>query len=245
MSRTELPADLVPGEPGAGGLFAAWPADTGDAAAIRHIEFQYADLDHQTDAALSGMWLFLATELLFFGALFLIYMIERGLHPAGFAAGSEHSEVGIGTLNTVLLLSSSAVFAWGLAAAREGNNRRLAWLMGATFALGAAFLALKGYEWKLDFDEGLFPGPDFAIGGADRGGAQLFWSFYFIATGLHGVHMAIGLGLVGWVGLAARRGHYSPRYHTPVEVVGLYWSFVDMVWLCLYPMIYLVHRGAP
>ncbi len=109
--------------------------------------------------------------------------------------------------------------------------------------LGAIFLGLKGYEWKLDFDKSLFPGPDFSIAGPDRGGAQLFWSFYFVATGLHGIHMIIGIGLVGWIAWSAHRSRFSPGYHTPVEAVGLYWSFVDMVWLSLYPMIYLVHRG--
>ncbi len=103
---------------------------------------------------------------------------------------------------------------------------------------------LKGYEWKLDFDAHLFPGPGFAITGPNAGPAQLFWSFYFIATGLHGLHMIVGIILVGWIANGARKGRYTASYHTPVEIVGLYWSFVDMVWLMLYPAIYLAGRAA-
>ena len=231
------------GATGAGGFFAVWPANSEDGAIAEHIEYQYAGARHQTEAALSGMWLFLTTEVLFFGALFLLYMVYRHFHAVGFAAASRHSQLAIGTINTVLLVTSSAVFAYGLGRVREGDNRMLVRACLLTAALGCAFLLLKAYEWKLDLDDNLFPGPRFAMTGDDAGGAQLFWSFYFVATGLHGLHMIAGVGLVGWIARAARRRDFSASYHTPVEVVGLYWSFVDMVWLCLYPMIYLVHRG--
>jgi cytochrome c oxidase subunit 3 len=198
---------------------------------------------HQSDTALSGMWLFLATEVLFFGGLFLLYMIYREHHSLGFAAASAHANRVIGTVNTVLLLTSSAVFAYGLGRARLGDNRRLFRASLATIGLGVAFLLLKGWEWRSDLGQHLFPGPGFAITGADSGGAQLFWSYYFVATGLHGLHMIAGIGLVAWIAWSARRGRYSPGYFTPVEGVGLYWSFVDMVWLVLYPTIYLVGRG--
>lgn len=230
-----------PGAEGAGGYFALWPSASADGDVAEHIEYQYAGIRHQTETALSGMWLFLITELLFFGALFLLYMIYRRFHPVGFAAASSHARLLIGTINTVLLVTSSAVFAFGFGRARLGDNRMLFRACVMTMVLGIAFLALKGYEWKLDFHDHLFPGPGFALTGQDAGGAQLFWSFYFIATGLHGIHMIVGVGLVAWIAWVARRFRFSPGYTAPVEVVGLYWSFVDMVWLCLYPMIYLVH----
>jgi cytochrome c oxidase subunit 3 len=239
-----LTPDQRPGAKGAGGLFAIWPAASEDGATAEHIEYQYSGIGHQRESALSGMWLFLTTEVLFFGALFLLYMIYRHFHPDGFAVASNHSRLAIGTINTVLLVTSSAVFSSGLGCIRGGDNRMLGRACLMTGALGTAFLLLKAYEWKLDFDDNLFPGPHFAITGDDAGGAQLFWSFYFVATGLHGLHMIVGIGLVGWIAWAARRRRFSAGYHAPVEVVGLYWSFVDMVWLCLYPMIYLVHRGA-
>lgn len=239
--RALLTPGSRPGARGAGGYFAVWPASSEDAAVARHVEYQYANMRHQADAALSGMWLFLTTEVLFFGALFLLYMIYRHFHSAGFANASDHARLLIGTINTVLLVTSSAVFSVG---SGRIDNRGLYRACLVTFALGAAFLLLKGYEWKLDFDDHLFPGPHFAISGQDPAGAQLFWCFYFVATGLHGLHMIVGLGLVGWIAWGARRSRYSALYRAPVEVIGLYWSFVDMVWLCLFPMIYLVHRGA-
>ena len=240
---SSVPEALRAGEVGAGGYYAAWRADSKDGKVAEHIAFQYAGIEHQSQTALSGMWLFLATEVLFFGGLFLLYIIYRDKHPDGFALASAHSERAIGTINTVLLLTSSAVFTYGLGRARIGDNRRLFFACIATALLGAAFLALKGWEWKDDFDQHLFPGPGFALGGPHSGGAELFWSYYFVATGLHGIHMIAGVGLMAWIALGARRNRFSPEYFTPAEGVGLYWSFVDMVWLVLFPTIYLVGRG--
>ena len=234
---------LRQGAPAAGGLSASWPAQSADGEVARHIEFQYAGMAHQSEAALAGMWLFLATEVLFFGGLFLLYMVYRGLHPEGVAEASRHSVLWIGTLNTIILLTSSAVFAYGYGCARRGDNHRLFVACLVTAALGTLFLLLKIYEWHLDLDDNLFPGAGFSITGAHRNAASLFWCFYFIGTGLHGIHMIIGVGLVGWIAWAARRQRFSAGYSTPVEAVGLYWSFVDMVWLSLYPLIYLVDRG--
>ena len=229
-----------PGEPGAGGYHALFKAPPEEAATIERIGVQYANMQHQSETAVNGMWLFLCTELLFFGGLFLLYFIYRSLDPLGFAEGSRHSEWWIGTPNTVLLLTSSAVFAFGLSRARLGDNRGLFWCTVVTAVLGVAFLVLKVIEWKDDLDEHLFPGPDFAIHGPHSGGAQLFWSYYFIGTVLHGIHMVFGIGLVAWIAHGARRGRFSPGYVTPVEGVGLYWSFVDMVWVVLFSTIYLV-----
>jgi cytochrome c oxidase subunit III len=239
---SDAPERLRGGEVGAGGYYAAWDAKSKDAPVAELIGFQYTGMAHQADTALSGMWLFLVTELLFFGGLFLLYIIYRDKHPVGFAEASAHAERTIGIINTVLLMTSSAVFSYGLSRVRRGDNRGLYRACILTAALGIAFLLLKGWEWHDDFDQHLFPGSGFAIGGADSGGAQLFWSYYFIATGLHGIHMIAGIGLVGWIALAARRGRFSPAYFTPAEGVGLYWSFVDMVWLVLFPAIYLVGR---
>jgi cytochrome c oxidase subunit III len=236
---------LRSGREAAGGFSAGWPAGTQDAAVADHVEFQYANLSHQTETALAGMWLFLATEALFFGGLFFLYAIYRANHPDAVAEASRHAELAIGTINTILLVSSSAVFVYGLGRIQKGRPRALFWACIVTACLGAAFLALKGYEWKLDFDDRLFPGPGFAITGAHAGPAQLFWSFYFIATGLHGLHMIGGIILVGWIAWGARQGRYTADYHTPVEIVGLYWSFVDMVWLLLYPAIYLAGGAGP
>ena len=244
QTRSTAVRGLRPGRAAAGGFFTGWPAGSANAAVAKDVEFQYADLSHQTETAIAGMWIFLATEALFFGSLFLLYAIYRATHGDAIAEASRHGELAIGTINTVILVSSSGVFVYGLGQIQAGRSRPLFWACVATACLGLAFLLLKGYEWKLDFDDHLFPGPDFAITGANAGPAQLFWGFYFIATGLHGLHMIVGIILVSWIARGASRGCYTAAYHTPVEVVGLYWSFVDMVWLLLYPAIYLAGGAA-
>ncbi len=205
-----------------------------------HAHFQYNGPAHQAQTALSGMWLFLATEILFFGGLVAVWAVCRFNDPEGFRAGAGHTNLLIGSLNTALLLTSSAVFTGGVNAAERGRTAALVRACRITAGLGVAFLGLKALEWGLDFHEGLFPGPGFAIEGPGRGGAQLFFSIYFVATGLHAVHMAAGIALVTWVGLRARRDAGNPA--TRVKVVGLYWSFVDVVWLTFYPLLYLVAR---
>ena len=206
--------------------------------------FQYASAHHQSLTAIAGMWLFLATEVLFFGGLILSWIYSRHWNQAGFDAGARETELWIGTLNTAILVTSSFAYATGLAFIRAGNIRRLIQCLAVTLALGLAFLALKfGLEWSGDFAKHLFPtARDFKITGPDQGGARLFFVFYFISTALHGVHMIVGVALVAWIILRARRGAFTPAYYTPVHVVGLYWSFVDIVWLTLYPLIYLIGR---
>ena len=206
--------------------------------------FQYQSRADQHNAALSGMWLFLATEVLFFGGLILCFIVNRHQNPLGYDAAARETKLWVGTLNTLLLITSSLAYALGVLFVRAGNPRRLVPCCAAALLLGAAFLALKfGLEWRDDFAEHLFPAAaQFKVVGEAQGGARLFFVFYFVSTGLHGVHMLIGMALVTWVVLRARRGEFSANYHTPVVVVGLYWSFVDIVWLTLYPLIYLVGR---
>lgn len=212
-------------------------------ASLTH-EFQYSSAHHQAETAISGMWLFLATEVLFFGALFLTWIYSRHWNQAGFDAGAQQTELAIGTINTVILVVSSFVYSAGVAFIETGNGRRLIQCCAAAWLLGVAFLILKfGIEWRDDFAKHLFPGTGFALNGPLSGGAQIFFVFYFLGTALHGLHMIGGLALVGWIILRASRGEFSPAFYTPVVVVGLYWSFVDMVWIVLYPMIYLVGRG--
>jgi cytochrome c oxidase subunit 3 len=214
-----------------------------DASYLPH-EFQYSSARHQAETAIAGMWLFLATEMLFFGALFLSWIYSRHWNQAGFDAGAQQTNLTIGTVNTAILLASSFVYSAGLAFIEIGNKRRLIQCCAVAWMLGFAFLILKfGVEWHGDFHKHLFPGSHFAITGPLSGGAQLFFIFYFVGTVLHGLHMIGGLILVGWIILRARRDEFSPGYYTPVAAVGLYWSFVDVVWIVLYPLIYLVGRG--
>jgi cytochrome c oxidase subunit 3 len=188
------------------------------------------------------MWLFLATEVLLFGGLLLAWLVCRHWHPSGFDSGGRETVLWIGTTNLALLITSSFVYSLGLGFIEEGQPRRLVQCCWITAGIGLLFLLLKLFEWHIDLSEHLFPAGPFKLQGAEAGGARLFWTFYFIATGLHAAHMMAGIGLVGWVGREAGKGAYSATWHTPVEVVGLYWGFVDIVWIVLYPMIYLMGR---
>lgn len=205
--------------------------------------FQYSSPEHQAHTAISGMWLFLASEMLFFGVLFLSWIFCRHWNPAGFDAGAQQTALTLGTINTVLLLTSSVTYTVGTRCIESGSTRGLIGFCILTGVLGLAFLGVKlGLEWHDDFAKHFFPGDDFAIQGAARAGAQMFFVFYFVSTALHGLHMLVGIGLLAWIIWRARRGDFSAQYSTPVAVVGLYWSFVDMVWIVLYPLIYLIGR---
>jgi cytochrome c oxidase subunit 3 len=212
-------------------------------ASLTH-EFQYSSARHQAESAISAMWLFLATEVLFFGVLFLSWIYCRHWNPLGFDAGALKTNLTIGTINTVLLITSSFVYSAGVAFIEAGSSRKLIWCCAIAWLLGSAFLFLKfGIEWTGDLSEHLFPGGNFSIHGPLGNGARLFFVFYFFGTAIHGLHIVVGLFFVGWIIVRAWHEDFSPRYYTPVTVVGLYWSFVDTVWLILYPLIYLVGPG--
>ena len=191
------------------------------------------------DTAQLGMWIFLATEVLFFGALLLAYAYARSHWPQGFAVASRHTDVVLGSVNTALLLTSSALVA--LAVAIRESAARQSWLLGAAAALGLAFLVIKGIEYRREWQQGLFPGAGFSL--AAQPGAALFFMLYFFMTGLHALHLLIGMALLGvFAWGTARRAAWAPQRR--VEVAGLYWHFVDIVWVFLYPLIYLVNRSS-
>jgi cytochrome c oxidase subunit III len=183
------------------------------------------------EAAVFGMWAFLATELLFFGPLFFGYVHGRVSQHEAFVSGSHHMHIVLGTLNTAILLTSSFTMALAVHAAQEGKHALRRWL-AMTALLGAAFLCIKGTEYWMEASE---------VAKAS-GGELKFYFLYFAMTGLHAIHLTIGIGVVAWLWRHARR--FGPAYHAPVEVSGLYWHFVDIVWVFLYPMFYLLERYA-
>jgi cytochrome c oxidase subunit 3 len=188
-----------------------------------------------------GMWIFIASELLFFGGLLAAYGYARLHAGPGFASASRHTHVVLGTLNTGVLLTSSALIASAVACAHhDGHRRWTARLLWATAALGGAFLAVKALEYGMEWQEGLFPGAGFTL---HESGAQLFFMLYFTMTGLHAVHMLCGIAAVLLFAraCAARRAWATPER---VEALALYWHFVDLVWIFLYPLLYLVERHA-
>ena len=194
------------------------------------------------DAGRLGMWIFLATEVLFFGGLLAAYGYGRIQWPDGFGVASRRTDVLIGTLNTGVLLTSSAVVALAVACAESASHRRwTGWLLYAAAALGVAFLGLKGLEYRQDWREGLFPGPAFALSGT--AGAALFYVLYFVMTALHALHLSIGVVILSVFGAGCRRRRLWANAHR-VDIAALYWHFVDIVWIVLYPLLYLVNRHA-
>jgi cytochrome c oxidase subunit 3 len=209
-----------------------------------HPAKQVDDWRQQHDVAQLGMWVFLATEILFFGGLILAYCAYRIGYGSGFAQAAARTEILIGSINTAVLLTSSFLVAWAVLVARMGEGRIAALLLWGAAALGIAFLVLKGIEYGIEYKEHLVPGLNFNVVGPQADATHLFFAFYFVATGLHAVHVAVGIVVLVSIGMRARQGAYSERYHAPITVAGLYWHFVDVVWIFLFALIYLPGRSS-
>ncbi len=204
---------------------------------------QFDDAIQQHDASGLGMWVFLLTEILFFGGLFTIYTVYRSLYPEAFGHASAHLDITLGSINTAVLIGSSLTMALAVHSAQVGRSGRLvAFFLCATIALGGVFLGIKAVEYATKFHEHHVPGLSFHYEGADPQHAQLFFCLYFLMTGLHALHMIIGVVLLAILATMALRGRFGPGYYTPVELTGLYWHFVDIVWIFLFPLLYLVER---
>jgi cytochrome c oxidase subunit 3 len=208
----------------------------------RELQHHFDSMEQQRDASALGMWVFLVTEILFFGGLFLAYTVYRAQYSRAFAEASRHLDITLGTLNTAVLIISSLTMALAVYNAALGRRKAIMGFLGATMALGATFLGVKAVEYAHKFHDHLVPGPGFRFPGPDARQAEIFFSLYFAMTGLHAAHMIIGLGLLTVLVLQARKGRYGPEYYTPVEVSGLYWHFVDIVWIFLFPLLYLIGR---
>ncbi len=201
---------------------------------------QFEDMPQQQEASTFGMWTFLATEILFFGGMFLSYIVYRHTYPDAFAQASQHTIVLFGTVNTGILLTSSLTMALAVHAAEEGNNKWLLRFLLLTVMFGLAFLAVKGLEYHKDLDEQLWPGAHFKKELPPQ--AQIFWFLYWAMTGLHALHVTIGIGLISVMAWMASRRKFSAAYYNPVDITALYWHFVDIIWIWLYPLLYLINR---
>jgi cytochrome c oxidase subunit 3 len=226
------------------------------------VAHHFDDAEQQFVAAELGMWVFLATEVLFFGGAFLGYAVYRFKYQAEFIAGSLRLDMWLGALNTAVLLTSSLTMVLAVYAAQRNRRGALVLNLLLTLLLGAAFLGVKAYEYHHKFEERLVPGQSFRFEHADAHHAngqednsvsmrtaaadvnekhvQLFFSFYFAMTALHALHMVIGIGVIGVLIVAAARGAFAGGYFTPIEMSGLYWHFVDIVWVFLFPLLYLI-----
>ena len=204
---------------------------------------QFETPEQQKEVSTLGMWVFLVTEVMFFGGLFLAYMVYRRLFPEVFSTASNTLNIVIGAVNTAVLLCSSFTMVLAVHAAQIGSRKAIVVFLILTMLLGGVFLGVKAYEWNEKFEEHHVPGPSFHLEGtAMQGQAQLFFSLYFAMTGLHALHMVIGEGLLLFLLLQAYAGKYTPEYYTPIDIGGLYWHFVDIIWIFLFPLLYLIGR---
>lgn len=233
---------------------------------------QFETLEQQKETASLGMWVFLVTEVLFFGGMFMTYTINRSAHSIAFGVGSNTLDITLGSINTIVLIMSSLTMAMAVWASHVGKKRLISLFLILTLGLGCVFLGVKVIEYKQKFDHHLIPGHSFDItycsknpaacglqgkaahdeaeevekaSHADQylnGYSQLYFSLYFGMTGLHALHMIVGAGLLLWLIRQSFAGRFTPSYNTPVEMIGLYWHFVDIVWIYLFPLLYLIDR---
>jgi cytochrome c oxidase subunit 3 len=212
------------------------------AALATPVAHQFDDAEQQREAATMGMWLFLATEILFFGAMFLGYTAYRWSYPSAFAEASRHTLIAFGATNTAVLLISSTVMAFAVRAAARNRRWTVGLLLLFTALLGTIFLIIKGFEYAHEVHERLLPGRGFHIDAADPKHAEMFFYMYWLMTGVHALHVTIGVVLIAFFALRAWFLNAFRNRDTPVELLGLYWHFVDIVWVFLFPLIYMIDR---
>ena len=206
------------------------------------VAHQFDDVAQQKEAVTLGMWTFIVTEVMFFGGLFLGYALYRVQNPMAFAAGSHHLDIALGGFNTVVLILSSLTMAMAVHSVQLGKRGKLILYLVLTLSLGSVFLGVKAIEYTHKFHEHLVPGAYFMPHGPEVPGLELYFCYYFLMTGMHAIHMIIGaVGLVILIGMSLA-GRFSEEYNSPIELFGLYWHFVDIVWIFLFPLLYLIGR---
>jgi cytochrome c oxidase subunit III len=201
---------------------------------------QFADLGQQRETSIAGIWVFIASEIMFFGGLMLAFSVYRLSYAQAFDEASHHLNVVLASINTAVLFTSGLTMSLAEIANKMGQKRRTIVLLLATAVLGVLFLAIKAASYHEDWSKGLFPGSNFVWAGPDPGQVQLFFVLYFIMTGFHALHLAVGIGLVGVIALLTSTGWINHQHFMPLNVSGIYWHFVDLVWIFLFPLLYLL-----
>ena len=205
-----------------------------------HHAHHFGSGDEEFEASKQGMWLFMVTEVLMVGGLFVAYGILRAMYPEMFAEAHKLLSVKLGLTNTIVLITSSLTMALAVGAAQVGDHKKQVRYLLATIALACCFLVVKYFEYSGKIHHGLLPGGLFTSTEVSHPKAPLFFSLYFVMTGIHGLHVVVGMGLIAWIAVRASRREFGSNYYTPVELVGFYWHFVDLVWIYLFPLLYLV-----
>tara|TARA_B100001989_G_scaffold252355_1_gene234104 strand:+ start:1193 stop:1840 length:648 start_codon:yes stop_codon:yes gene_type:complete len=203
------------------------------------VAHHFANAHQQFSAAKLGMWLFISQEILFFSAVFVAYAVFRGLHPDMFIDAHLHLSWKMGALNTVVLIFSSFTMVMAVRSAQVNKLNSAFWYLFTTFSLAGVFMVVKGFEYAEKISHGYLPSIWFTGEGLYET-MHLFFGIYFTATGLHGLHVLIGMGLIIWLMIETKKGKYNSEYFTPLENVGLYWHIVDLVWIFLFPLLYLI-----
>ena len=193
----------------------------------------------QFESAKLGMWVFLVTEVLMFGGLFAAYIINKSIYNDLFILGHEHLDKKMGALNTVVLLFSSLTIALAVRSSQKGERQKVGMYLLVTIACAAIFMVVKYFEYTHKIHDGLLPGRFFHAHDLPKE-AHVYFALYFMMTGLHGIHVMIGIGLIFWIWLRNQRGDFSPAFYTPIDIVGLYWHLVDLIWIYLFPLLYLI-----
>ena len=217
------------------------------------LQHHFENMEQQREASTLGMWVFLVTEIMFFGGMFLAYTLYRAKFPEAFASASNHLSLQLGAINTGVLILSSFTMALAVYSTQLGKRRNQVICLALTILLGLTFLGIKAVEYHDKYVDSLIPGrlipgrPFDASGvhllpGAAKQNVEMFYWIYFAMTGMHALHMIIGVGLLSLILFFAARGRYGPEYHNQVEISGLYWHFVDIVWIFLFPLLYLLGR---
>jgi cytochrome c oxidase subunit 3 len=205
-----------------------------------YLQHHFTEPQQQVEASKLGMWLFLVTEILLFGGLFVGFGIMQSLYPEGFLQAHHHLDRTLGFVNTIILLTSSFTMVMAVHSAREDDRRKLILYLTLTLLFAAVFMGVKYVEYSHKFQDGLLPGRFYAHAGDTAPGGAIFFAFYFMMTGLHGFHILGGIAVIGWILRRSIRGDFSSRYNTPVDLVGLYWHLVDLIWIYLFPLLYLI-----
>jgi cytochrome c oxidase subunit III len=216
------------------------PRDTAHGEHPWYLAHHFDNIQVQNHAARLGMWLFLGTEVLLFAGLFLGYTVYRWLYHDAFKMGSAHLNLTMGTVNTVVLITSSFTVAWAYHAIKHNQIKRGAWLLAFTIFSACIFLVVKYFEYAHKFHEGQLPGRYYTYEGIKAPGINLFYTVYFLATGLHAFHVVVGMSVLGWVLWRVMKGKYNSEHYVPVELGALYWHLVDLVWIFLFPLLYLI-----
>jgi len=205
-----------------------------------HLAHHFSSMEQQADSAKLGMWLFLLTEVLLFGGLFAAYAVYRAWNPEIFHNGHLFLDVKLGTINTLVLITSSLTMALAIHFTQVGRRRLTMASLSVTLVLAATFLVIKYFEYAHKFHEGQLPGKFYHFEGMEGTNPHVFFSMYFLMTGLHGIHVMAGMGVITWMLIRTARKQFSPEYHTPLEMTGLYWHLVDLIWIFLFPLFYLI-----